>query len=108
MRYSVKLTKTAVRDLDSLFEYIESRDGSQRAHEVVSQIERRINALATTPERGARPKEFRELGAHAYREILYKPYRILYQITEKTVYVFLIADGRRDMQTVLLHRLLES
>ena len=42
------------------------------------------------------------------REIFFKPYRLVYRVVENDVYVFLIADGRRDMQTRLQWRLLQG
>ncbi|MDO9351029.1 MAG: type II toxin-antitoxin system RelE/ParE family toxin, partial [Deltaproteobacteria bacterium] len=33
---------------------------------------------------------------------------IIYRVMDKIVYVLLIADGRRDMQTLLQRRLLEA
>ena len=35
-----------------------------------------------------------------------KPYRVIYRIMGKRVFVYLIADGRRDMPTLLERRLL--
>jgi len=46
------------------------------------------------------------LGIHEYREVFFKPYRIVYRVCADTVYIHLIADGRRDMQTLLERRLL--
>ncbi|MCY4059988.1 MAG: type II toxin-antitoxin system RelE/ParE family toxin, partial [Gammaproteobacteria bacterium] len=43
-----------------------------------------------------------------YREVFFKPYRNIYRVVEDTVYVFVIADGRRDMQTLLQRRLLQA
>ena len=48
------------------------------------------------------------LGILEYREIFFKPYRIIYRVMDKNVYVLLIADGRRDMQTLLQKRLLDA
>ncbi|MBA3017875.1 MAG: type II toxin-antitoxin system RelE/ParE family toxin, partial [Desulfobacteraceae bacterium] len=45
-------------------------------------------------------------GIRDYREIFFKPYRIIYRIDNENVYVYLIVDGRRDMQTLLQRRLL--
>jgi hypothetical protein len=36
----------------------------------------------------------------------FKPYRVIYRITGRQVVIGLIADGRRDMQSVLAKRLL--
>ncbi|MDE0103485.1 MAG: type II toxin-antitoxin system RelE/ParE family toxin [Bryobacterales bacterium] len=48
------------------------------------------------------------IGIREYREVFVKPYRIIYRVTAETVYVLLIADGRRDMQSLLLRRLLQA
>jgi toxin ParE1/3/4 len=46
------------------------------------------------------------IGLREYREILGKPYRIIYRVMAENVYVLVIADGRRDMQALLQRRLL--
>jgi toxin ParE1/3/4 len=48
------------------------------------------------------------LGIRDYREVFFKPYRVIYRVMGDTVYVLLIVDGRRDMQTLLQRRLLEK
>ena len=63
-------------------------------------------SLSTTPERGSVPKELRSLGVKDYRQSFFKPYRVIYRVVEQQVVVYLIADGRRDMQTLLARRLL--
>lgn len=52
------------------------------------------------------PKELLAVGLREYREIYFKPYRIIYRIIADIVYVMLIADGRRNMQSLLQRRLL--
>lgn len=47
------------------------------------------------------------MGIRDYREIFFKPYRIIYRVIDAIVYVFLVADGRRDMQALLQRRLLQ-
>jgi toxin ParE1/3/4 len=64
--------------------------------------------LSEFPERGAYPKELLALGVREYREIFFKPYRIIYRVLNKNDYVLLIADGRRDMQSLLQRRLLDA
>ncbi|MDR3556638.1 MAG: hypothetical protein P4L55_17950 [Syntrophobacteraceae bacterium] len=48
------------------------------------------------------------IGLREYREIYFKPYRIIYRVLAETVYVMVIADGRRDMQALLQSRLLQA
>jgi toxin ParE1/3/4 len=46
------------------------------------------------------------LGIKEYRQAFFKPYRIIYRVIDEQVVVYVIADGRRDMQTLLSRRLL--
>ena len=43
-----------------------------------------------------------------YREVHFKPYRIVYRVSDGAVHVLMIADGRRDMEALLQRRLLEA
>jgi len=108
MPFPVFLTNDAARDLDELYEYIALHDAPQKAAYVLGQIERAFSRFSKFPRRGTHPKELLALGILEYREIFFKPYRIIYRIMGKNVCVLLIADGRRDMQTLLQRRLLET
>ena len=105
MPFRVMLTNDAARDLEELYDYIALHDAPRKADYVLDQIEKAFSKLSEFPERGAYPKEMLTLGIREYRQIFFKPYRILYRVMEKNVYVLLIVDGRRDMQS-LLQRLL--
>jgi toxin ParE1/3/4 len=65
-------------------------------------------SLSEFPERGTYPKELLALGIREYREIFFKPYRIIYRVMHNIVYALLIVDGRRDMQSLLQRRLLNA
>lgn len=106
MSFAVLLTHDAVNDLNNLYNYIALHDTSEKANRVIDQIEKTFASMSELPERGAYPKELLVLGIREYREIFFKPYRIIYKVVTNTVYVLLIADGRRDMQILLQERLL--
>jgi toxin ParE1/3/4 len=108
MPFEVFLTADASRDLEELYHYIYRHDTPEKAEYVLGKIEKVFKSLSEFPERGPFPRELRALGIRDYREIFFKPYRMLYRTIGKTVYVYLIVDGRRDMQTLLKRRLLES
>lgn len=57
---------------------------------------------------GKYPKELASLGMRQFRQVHHKPYRMNYQVGREAVTVFLIADGRRDMQALLQRRLLSG
>jgi toxin ParE1/3/4 len=106
--YKVFLTTDAAGDLEEIYSYIKRNDSPARAAYVLTCIEKAFSRLSETPERGAWLRELKELGIHDYREIFFKPYRLIYRIIEDEVYVMLIVDGRRDMQNLLEQRLLNN
>ena len=108
MNYQVFLTDDAACDLEELFDYIEAYDTLEKADYVVDKIEEAFSSLSDNPERGAYPKELLAVGLREYREVYFKPYRIIYRIIAQHVYVMVIADGRRDMQILLQRRLLQA
>ncbi|HET8698283.1 MAG TPA: type II toxin-antitoxin system RelE/ParE family toxin [Gammaproteobacteria bacterium] len=108
MPYEVVLTEGAVRDLDEIYNYIVEHDSPEKAEATLARIERAIVNLHTLPERGTQPRELVALGIREYREAFFKPYRAIYRIVEGRVVVLVIADGRRDMQSLLARRLLDA
>ena len=108
MAFAVLLTNDAARDLDEIYDYIALHDAPQKADYVLQQIEKSFSRLSKFPERGAYPKELLLLGIREYREVFFKSYRIIYRVMDKNVYVLLIGDGRRDMQSLLQRRLLNA
>ena len=108
MRFEVLLTHDAARDLEEIYHYIALHDSSQKADHVLAQIENVLSSLSEFPERGVYPEELPALGIREYRESFFKPYRIVYRVIENVVYVLLMVDGRRDMQSILQRRLLNA
>lgn len=106
MRWEVLLTAGAERDLEALHAYISNHDSPTHADHVLVQLLKTADDLATFPERGAHPRELLALGIREYRQVFFKPYRLIYRIIDERVVIFVIADGRRDMQTLLAQRLL--
>jgi toxin ParE1/3/4 len=106
MPFEVLLTADAVEDLEEIARRIGEHDAPLKADRVLRRIEAAIASLARYPERGAHPRELLALGIRDYRETFFKPYRIVYRVSGQRVHVYLVADGRRDMQSLLARRLL--
>lgn len=104
--FDVLLTADAETDLEDLFDYIALHDSSTAANRVLDRIEKRLASLCSMPERGSHPKELLALGIRDYRQIFFTPYRLIYRVIDSRVYVYLIVDGRREMQSLLARRLL--
>jgi toxin ParE1/3/4 len=91
-----------------LYDYIALHDAPGKAEHVLARIEIAFGSLSESPQRGAYPRELLAIGMRDYRELFFKPYRIIDRVVGRNVYVLLIADGRRDFQTLLQRRLLEG
>ena len=105
-KYEVLLTQGAEQDLESIYDYIAEFDCKANADYVLDRLLEVVEGLAAFPERGAYPKELVFLGIRDYRQIVFKPYRVIYRVIGQKVYIYVIADGRRDIQSLLARRLL--
>lgn len=106
MSGKVQLTDDALRDLDDIHAFVASADGLRRADQLIDGIGTALAKLSALPQRGEYPQELARLGIRQFRQVHFKPYRMIYQVDGKTITVLLIADGRRDMQSLLQRRLL--
>ena len=104
-RYEVLLTAGAERDLEEIYDYIAEFDSAARADHVLERLLRVAQSLSMFPQRGAHPRELLALGIREYRQSSFKPYRVIYRVMDGKVFVYLIVDGRRDMQALLTQRL---
>ena len=105
-KFEVLLTEGAEQDLEAIHDYISNFDCVAHANEVLDALMVVVESLSEFPQRGSYPKELVSLGIKEYRQTFFKPYRVIYRVTGSQVIIYLIADGRRDMQSVLARRLL--
>jgi len=108
MAFKVRFTVAARDDLREIHAYISLHDSPANADYVSREIVRAVLALRDYPNRGAHPPELLAMGNRSYRQLFFKPYRILYRIRANAVYIAVIADGRRDMKSLLMRRLTGS
>jgi toxin ParE1/3/4 len=106
--YRVVLTCGAEQDIEAIYDYIAEFDDPANADYVLDQLTAAAEKLALMPERGSYPKELIALGIREYRQVNFKPYRLVYCVSGNDVIVYMIVDGRRDMQALLERRLLRA
>jgi toxin ParE1/3/4 len=108
MAYRVVVTDDARRDIEDICDYIAGNDSIEQAERIADRILKLVRALAEFPERGAHPRELAALGLMQYRQVLHHPWRVIYTIGDSDIVIHLIADGRRDMCSLLTQRLLDA
>ncbi len=104
--FDVLLTAGAEQDLEAIYDYICEFDAVASANAVLDALMAVVEGLSHAPERGSYPQELLGLGIKEYRQRFFKPYRVIYRVAGSQVIIHLIADGRRDMGTLLARRLL--
>ena len=106
MKYTIEIIIDAEKDLWEIYRYAARNDSIEKADRLIDNIEKTIVTLETLPLRGNYPPELERIGVLEFREVFFKPYRIIYQVMKSIVYVHCILDGRRDLPDLLHIRLL--
>jgi toxin ParE1/3/4 len=88
-----------------IIEYI-AADSPSNALKILEKIQQQASCLYTLPERGRLGPELQDQGILIYRELIVPPWRIIYRISERKVYVLAVLDARRNIEDILLNRLI--
>ncbi len=103
---SVRLTAGAQQDVRDISRYIRDRHGPGASKAFRDHLTEALARLRDFPHRGTVPRELEALGITDYRQISSGVNRIVYRVMDDIVIVFIVADGRRDLQSLLERRLL--
>ncbi|HEY9125624.1 MAG TPA: type II toxin-antitoxin system RelE/ParE family toxin [Acidobacteriaceae bacterium] len=105
MEHKVRITLAAWRDIEEIVDWIADHDAPEKARHVLERILSAAEAIVLRPHGGTRPKELpADLGGEI-RQVFFKPYRIIYRVSDEEVVIHVVVDGRRSLQTLLLRRL---
>ena len=104
-KYIVKITQTAENDLNEIILFI-AKNNPQTAIKIMEKIRAKINTLDVFPNRGEYVPELFAKNIKEYRQIIESPWRIIYKINGEVVNVLTIIDSRRNLQDILIRKLL--
>jgi len=105
--YDVIWSETSEKDLMGIVEYI-AADSPSNAYEIFKKIKQKASSLYTFPYRGRIVPELQDQGIILCRELIVSPWRIIYRISEKAVYVLSVLDSRQNVEDILLKKLISS
>lgn len=105
MIHRVHFTEAAEQDLFDIWRYVANHDSAANAEALLDALEETCQSLSHSPGKGHIPPELERICIDLYREIHFKPYRILYEVRERDVVVYAVLDSRRDLQSLLERRL---
>ena len=103
--YNVIVSKSAEDDLRDIVDYYKSLNPSY-VESVITQFEHNILSLSRFPLSGRIVPELYDQGIEQYREMIQGQYRIVYEMQAENVVVQAVIDSRRNLQDILLTKLL--
>jgi len=101
-RYLVRWTHEAESDAATIVEFFQD---PLNAEKIIVQFGEKADSLQTLPERGRVVPELRKIGVLSYREVIHKPWRMIYQVQGHEVWIMAVLDARRDLIDLLFERL---
>ena len=105
-KFQVIWAKSAVNDLEEIIDYI-AQNSPLTARKLFTQIKEKIETLTSSPYRGRHIPELQKQGILIYRELIVPPWRVMYRVTENKVYILTIVDSRRNVEDILLEKLIK-
>jgi len=105
-KFQVIWAKSAVNDLEGVIEYI-AQNSPLTSKRILAQIKEKVEALAYFPQHGRHIPELQKQGILIYRELIIAPWRVMYRIAENKVYILAIIDSRRNVEDILLEKLIK-
>ncbi|GHV83080.1 plasmid stabilization protein [Spirochaetia bacterium] len=103
--YSVYITKSAENDLNQIISYI-AENNPRNALEIYERLKAKIFSLSQFPNKGAYVPELLKQNIKDYRQLLEKPWRIIYKVEDTEVKILLVLDSRRNVQDILFEKLI--
>jgi toxin ParE1/3/4 len=104
-RYKVIWTKISECDLEEIIDYI-AMDSRQNALLIFDKIRKKCETLQYQPYRCRIPPEFKEIKILSYRDLILSLYRMIFKVEKNAVYILGIFDGRRDLEEILIDRII--
>ena len=106
-KYQVAWVAVAQDDLKQIIEYI-AIDSPGNAQQILRKMRQKASGLYTSPEHGRIVPELKDQGIHTYRELAVAPWRVIYRISDTTVFVLSVIDSRRNVEDILLDRFIKE
>lgn len=104
---TVLWTQTALSDLEAIIDHI-AAENPAAALEVLDRLQARAAGLDDLAPRGRVVPELRDIGVNQYRELIERPWRVVYRTDDARTVVIAVLDARRDLDTLLLERLIRT
>lgn len=106
-KFKIFWTNIAQNDLEEIINYI-TQDSRDRALVIFRKIRKQCSTLENNPFRCRIVPELLAISIRSYREMIIKPYRIIFRIEDINIYILGVLDSRRNLEDILLDRVIRA
>lgn len=101
----VVFLQSAKVDLKDLKSYIVKNFGKDVWLTSYGKVKESVAMIQAHPKAGRIPPELESLNLTQYRQVLSGMNRIIYELRDDTAYIHIVCDSRRDLQGLLMKRI---
>jgi len=105
MEYEIIFSEDALNDIFDIYYFIAMNDSFDNADKIKNKLIGKAKDLMKFPLRGYSVKEIADTYPEL-KETISKPFRIMFEIDFKKVFILAILDSKRDIQEILSERFL--
>jgi len=101
-------TEDAAEDLFDIISYQKMKYGLEKATSVFESLQKKVSSLINFPQKGRIVPELHSIGITSYHELIENPWRIIYRISDTTVFIVTLLDSRRNVEEVLYKKVIDG
>jgi plasmid stabilization system protein ParE len=106
----IEWTPDGIDSLNEILEYYRDRAGENISNAIYDKIIKEIELLESDKIKTKRTQELTDIGIFDVYELVIKPWKVYYKISgdNKRVYVLFVLDGRRNLEELLMSKVIDS
>ena len=106
----IEWTPDGIASFNEILEYYRDRAGENIANTIYEKIIKEVERLETDEIKTKRTQELMDIGISDVYELVIKPWKIYYKTSgdNKKAYVLFVLDGRRNLEEILMSKVIEN
>ena len=106
----IEWTPDGIASFNDILEYYRDRAGENISNTIYDKIMKEIELLESDEIKTKRTQELMDIGISDVYELVIKPWKVYYKISgdNKKAYVLFVLDGRRNLEEILLSKVIDS
>jgi plasmid stabilization system protein ParE len=106
----IEWTPDGIDSLNEILEYYRDRAGENTSNTIYDKIIKEIELLQMEEIKTKKTQELMDIGIFDVYLLVIKPWKVYYKISgdNKKVYVLFVLDGRRNLEKLLVSKVIES